>query len=220
MKKELFIFLIAFTFLFPCFAVDVNSWNSDSSVTDKSAVKEISLDLSETGMKKAVVGFSTVDVSLEENQDLGAFATIDTNNILDKIELEIDLSSGEAFYYNSEGTPFFVFYQFVGNEDLSVYLTTDQKLTGASFNDKIDFKVYRNSSDGERIYINTSSDDPVDIGQSSLSEENRIYNHPSNDRYAWADGLALNIETINADLLNKKADSYSASLYVTVRSEG
>ena len=139
---------------------------------------------------------------------------------MEGIELEIDLSSGEAFYHNSEETPFFVFYQFVGNERLSVYLTTDRKLTDDSFNEMLDFKVYRKSSDGDRIYINTSSDGSVGVGQNSFSEKNRIYNHPSNNRYAWADGLALNIETIGADLLNKKADSYSASLYVTVRNEG
>ena len=209
--RKCLLLLLALASAFYCFAAedDINSWNSDSSVAESKAKKEVSLDLS-SGTKRAVVGFSNIDVSLSEHPELGAFEDIPDSNVYKSVNLEIDLETGEASIGKKED--FYVFYQFVSSEPLALYLYTDEKLTGSSSGDTIDFEMYRNSSERKITYIDTSSN----VGLGTYSDKKDVYTH-SSDRYAWADGLQIIIETKNADLLNKKADRYSSNIYVVVK---
>ena len=222
MKKILLLLLLALLIHIPVFSED--SW-SGSSLPDggKELRKTVSLDLS-GGTKKAVVGFSNRDIAFSEESGNGAFADVSNYVIRDAVSLEIALedsfsdrlnkTAGNAYYgldENGDGN-FYIFYQFVSSNDITVYLKADGPLT-ADDESRLDFIVRGASSNGKK-YIDTS--DGTGTDDNNLVQ---VHHHPTNERYAWADGMSLIIETVDADLLKQSAKSYRANLIAVVQSE-
>ena len=111
---------------------------------------------------------------------------------------------------------FYIFYQFVTDENVEIFLYTDGPFKGEqNENETVDFKLYRTHSDGDdTVFINTAEN----IGEDSSNLKEHVYQHP-NGRYAWGDGLQLHIETDqNKSFFDLPADRYSATIYALVES--
>ena len=210
MKRILLIaFLILIFAVSNIHSADVNLWSGES-IPDGDNVsfpqKEVSMSLD--GTKRVVVGFSSSDVSLGETK-IGAFD--DVSALLPSVELTLD-ANGHAEI--DEG--FYIFYQFVTDQNVEIFLYTDGPLKGKlNENETVDFKLYRTHSDGDdTVFINTAENS----GTGSSNLKKHVYQHP-NGRYAWGDGLQLHIETDqDKSFFDLPADQYSTTIYALVKS--
>ena len=214
MKRILFTIFLILTFAISyAYSSDEHSWSGESMPQAGSylPVKEVSLELERS--KRVVVGFSSSDVSLGETK-IGAFDEVST--LIDSVGLTLD-SEGHASIHDG----FYIFYQFVTDKNVEVFLYTDGPLTGEDTNNtnEIDFKVYRTHSDdpdNPTVFIDTAAN--IGVGQEELGEH--IYGHP-NGRYAWGDGIKLHVETEqDKSFFDLPADRYSTDIYALVRSGG
>lgn len=211
MKRILFAIFLILTFAVSyVYAVDVNSWSGESIPEGDNVSfpqKEVSLTLN--GTKRVVVGFSSSDVSLGETK-IGAF---DEVTPLDSVELTLDAKGHASIDEN-----FYIFYQFITDQNVEIFLYTAGPLKGENNeNNTVDFKLYRTHSEGgETVFINTAED----IGEDSSNLKEHVYQHP-NGRYAWGDGLQLHIKTDqNQSFFDLPADQYSTTIYALVKSGG
>lgn len=175
----------------------------------------------QNGQKERVrIGFTDHDISLSENGS-GAFPDFTT---IDQIDLEVDLDSSSESYGNAVvDDGFYISYQFVSDNDISVYLHTEEKMKGKKNSDVvIDFKVFRTQSNGDDIiFVNTEDE----TGLGNYETNNDVYSHSSDDRYAWGDGIMLHVEAIpvlsettttsSKGFLALHADEFTAKLIAT-----
>ena len=207
MKKGL-LTLSAILVLSLCPLMAVSSWGSESS-ENREVAKEVSLNLS--GTKRCVVGFSNVKVKNDDTNQIGAFDKIPDANLVSSVELKVNLENGKAERNDGD---FFIFYQIVSSDDISISLYADTPMHGKDTNKDVNFTVSRTGENGKE-YINTSK------GTGESNTVNDVYNHsPSGEdgRYAWADSFWLKIETVEGfDFRSERADRYSATIYALVK---
>lgn len=230
MKRILLVICMISFILTPSFAlVDTgNSWSTgtDGYFTGDSTDKEVTLSkgvsLVLNGSKERVrVGFTDHDISLSEGGE-GAFTNFST---IDGVNLEVDVDPLSSTYGNSvvdEG--FYISYQFVSDNTISLYLHTEEKMKGnrnINSDVEIDFRVYREQSSGpDIVFVDTREEE--DTGYGAYDSNNDVYTHP-NERYAWGDGIMLHVEAIppeNPETSNKgflalHADEFKATLIAT-----
>ena len=184
--------------------------------------KDVNFKLgNQNGQKERVrIGFTDHDISLSENGS-GAFPDFTT---IDQIKLAVDLNPTSQSYGNAViDNGFYISYQFVSDNDISVYLHTEDKMKGKKNSDVvIDFKVFRTQSNGDDIiFVNTEDE----TGLGKYETNNDVYSHSSDDRYAWGDGIMLHVEAIpvlsetmttsSKGFLALHADEFTAKLIAT-----
>ena len=183
--------------------------------------KDVNFKLgNQDGQRERVrIGFTDHDITLSENGS-GAFPDFTT---IDQIKLAVDLNPNSQSYGNAViDNGFYISYQFVSDNDISVYLHTKEKMKGIKNSDVvIDFKVFRTQSNGgDIIFVDTEND----IGFGDYATENDVYSHSSDDRYAWGDGIMLHVEakpvlnntaTSSKGFLALHADDFTATLIAT-----
>ena len=206
MKKGL-LTLSVILILSLCPIMAVSSWDSESSGNSE-VTKEVGLNLS--GTKRCVVGFSNVKVKNDDTNQIGAFDEIPRENLLPSVELKVNLENGRAERNDGD---FFIFYQIVSSDDISISLYAGGPMHGNDTGNDVNFTVSRASGNGE-VFIDTSK------GTGDEKTVN-VYNHsPSgaDGRYAWADSFQLKIETAEGfDFRSERADRYSATIYALVK---
>lgn len=218
--------LLSFSFLNAADSVwttKIEDYFSSDAGNEKSIelTKNVNFKLGgQNGQKERVrIGFTDHDISLSENGS-GAFHDFTT---IDQINLEVDLDSSSESYGNAVvDDGFYISYQFVSDNDISVYLHTEEKMEGIINSDVvIDFKVFRTQSNGDDIiFVNTEDE----TGLGNYETNNDVYSHSSDDRYAWGDGIMLHVEakpvltntaTSSKGFLALHADEFTAKLIAT-----
>lgn len=230
MKRILLVICMISFILIPSFAIVAtgNSWSTgtDGYFTGDSTDKEVTLSkgvsLVLNGSKERVrVGFTDHDISLSEGGE-GAFTDFST---IDSVNLEVDVNPLSSTYGNAvvdEG--FYISYQFVSDNTISLYLHTEEKMTGSNNPGiVIDFRVYREQSSGtDIVFVDTREEEDSYTGYGKYNSNNDVYTHP-NERYAWGDGIMLHVEAIppenpetsNKGFLDLHADEFKATLIAT-----
>lgn len=226
MKRILLLSILFFIFV-SLFAADYFVKNDGQPLNENASLeKEVKLNLSSTTNEKVKIGFTNQDIEFS-HAGAGAFGTV---NELDKVNLIINddlngitvndgFSIGYGDAYINEN--FYVYYQFVTNNNIDVYIYTDGKMTGANYDDTADFIVYRVDSSGTvRKYIDTNDNNNLGVGVDSIlngDNDNRVNNHtPSSEGFAWGDSLGLRV-VVDASPANGfyglKGDLYTAKIY-------
>ena len=201
MKKKLLLLLLIFVSVISLFAAEGETLPSDS--------KAVSVTLS--GTKKAVIGFSSVDAA-----NVGVFGDMTPYLLNDGIELDIQNDGSATNHVAGDEYKHYVFYQIVSDKKMNLYVYVNGTLKGATSGASVDFSV---KVSGKEV-VNTKDKKGVISGASYIG--NPFYTHsPSGEdedrRYAWADGRGLEITTIDASFYNLKADRFTATMTVEVR---
>lgn len=199
MKRKLLLLFLIFICVASMHAAEKGTLPSDS--------KKVSVTLDET--KKAVIGFSSVDAA-----NVGVFGDMTPYLLNDGIELDIQNDGSATNHVAEDEYKHYVFYQIASDRKMNLYIYVDGPLDGETSGVSVNFSV---KVSGEEV-VNTKDKKGVMSGTSYNGDP--FYTHsPSGEdgRYAWADGRGLEITTIDASFYNLKADRFTATMTVEVR---
>lgn len=201
MKRKLLLLLLIFVSVISLFAAEGETLPSDS--------KAVSVTLS--GTKKAVIGFSSVDAA-----NVGVFGDMTPYLLNDGIELDIQNDGSATNHVTGVEYKHYVFYQIASDRKMNLYIYVDGPLKGEKSGASVDFSV---KVSGKEV-VNTTEEEKKGVISGASYNGDPFYTHsPSGEdgRYAWADDRGLEITTIDASFYNLKADRFTATMTVEVR---
>lgn len=216
--RKVLVLILALSLMGALYAENPYKWTSGT--VEGKASTEVFVDT--TGTQKCVVGFSsTKPTSLTDS----VTAISDTG-----VELVVNATNGTAATLKT----FYLYYQIASGVDIEISMYGDKQLEGANDNaDKVDWYVTVKADDSNSKSLSitgtpTQSGDDSGNGESNAllihehqpsptTEETTDHWHSYN--YGAYDSYAISINTGSDSLWTKRADKYSANLYVVISSD-
>lgn len=221
--RKVLVLILALFLMGALYAENPYEWTS-GTVEGKASAEVF---VNTKGTQKCVVGFSsTKPTSLTDTV---------TEISTDGVKLEVSTTDGTAA--TSTSTTFYLYYQIASGVDIDISMYGDKQLEGKSGNpDKVNWYVTvtaenNGSSKTKELSItgtSTTSGDNLGNGASNAllihehqpsptTEETTNPWHSYN--YGAYDSYAISINTGSDSLWDKRADRYSANLYVVISSD-
>ena len=215
--KKLVLFLFVLCSMTIVFAENPYVYSGSGSIDGKASAKVF---VNTKGTELCRVGFSTEKPSDYDN----APVSVDTNGI----KLEISAQDGTASTSNN----FYLYYQIKSGADIKVSMYGDKQLSGTENNaDKVKWYVTVEEEDSSKTLSIDGSEKEND-GETegrkllihshlpSPSDNTQAESGWSSTTYGSYGGYEISINTGDDSLWDKKADEYSATLYVVIEAEG
>lgn len=219
--RKVLVLILALSLMGALYAANPYQWqNGDVSGT---ASTEVFVDT--TGTQKCVVGFSSTKPT---------FLTDSVTAISDTgVELVVNATNGTAATLKT----FYLYYQIASGVDIDISMYGDDQLEGTSGNtDKVNWYVTVTAENNEspktkKLSITGTSTMSGDDSGNGASNALLIHEHQPSPtttettdpwhsyNYGAYGGYAISIDTGIDSLWDKRADKYSANLYVVISSD-
>lgn len=217
--RKVLVLILALSLMGALYAVNPYQWqNGDVGGT---ASTEVFVDT--TGTQKCVVGFSsTKPASLTDS----VTAISDTG-----VELVVNATNGTAATLKT----FYLYYQIASGVDIDISMYGDDQLasTNNGNTDKVNWYVTVKDDDSNSKLLSITGTPTQSGDDSGNGESNALLIHehqpsPTTEEttdpwhsynYGAYGGYAISIDTGRDSLWNKRADKYSANLYVVITSD-
>lgn len=217
--RKVLVLILALSLMGALYAANPYVWTSGT--VEGEASTEVFVDT--TGTQKCVVGFSsTKPTSLTDTV---------TEISTDGVKLEVSTTDGTA----ATSKTFYLYYQIASGVDIDISMYGDDQLasTNNGNTDKVNWYVTVKADDSNSKSLSITGTSTTSGDNSGNGESNALLIHehrpsPTTEEttdpwhsynYGAYGGYAISINTGSDSLWDKRADKYSANLYVVISSD-